>query len=370
MSLPNYQVVVVSPVDGTTQIIYDGTAIQNLRYSRVLDDVGKLALELDRDQDLTPLFPVDTLIEVQRTSPVTGQLQVEDTYLSRITTRLREGDIERFVVGGVSLNHLILRRVVDPDDDPAAVGGYSIKQGAADDVMRGYAREALGDLASADRQMNNVSVGAVASVGQLVGRRIRYENLLEVFQSLAEQGDVDFIFRRITGNTIQLQIAPIGTDKTYTTNYPFAPFVYLTPQRGNLTDPVLTLDRKDEANFVYALGQGPGEQRIVLPLQGDGVSDSPYNRIEFALDARTSERGDTLQLLTAARNALFDRRQQQEFSFTPTGSEPGNVYRQDWDLGDKVTAAWGDVRIDLRVREIEIQISAGGEDISCKLEPI
>lgn len=370
MPLPDYQVEVVNPFTGETIAIYDGTAIQSLRYSRVLNDVGKLALEFDRDIDLTPQFPVDTIIEVTRTSPITGQLQVEDTYLSRITTRLREGDVERFVIGAVSLNHLILRRLVDPTDDPAAVGGYSIKSGAADDVMRGYAREALGDLASAARQMTGVSVAPVGSVGLLVGRRIRYENLLTVFQSLCEQGNMDFTVRRVQTNVIRVDIAPIGTDRTYTTNYPFAPFVYLTPESGNLTAPQLTLDRKDETNFCYALGQGPGEQRIVLTLQGEGITDSPYNRVEFSIDSRISERGNALELLTSARNALFENRQQQEFSFNPTGNEPGCTYQQDWFLGDRVTAAWGDVRIDLRIREVEIQISERGEDIKATLEPI
>lgn len=370
MSLPDYQLTVRDPADGSVRIVLDGAAFDDCRYSRALNDVGVFAMTLPSDPDWPAIFTLDALVTVERTSPLTGLLQTEEDYLVRLTHRYREGDQERFVVGGLSLNHLLARRVVDPADDPLAAGGYSTKAGAADTILVAYADEQCGALASALRRFPNFSVAASAAVGAPAGRRLRYENLLEVFQDVCNQSNVDFLITRITGNALRLTVYPIGTDYTRSRNYPFAPFVELNPNRGNLSDPSLMYDRKKEQNYVYALGQGPGENRILSKLQGEGTLDSPYNRIEFTTDVRSAERGDSQTITTGARAALYEKQAVIEFTFKPTGTEPGATYRLDWDVGDKVTAVWDDQVIDLRVREVEITLDDSGETITPRLEPI
>lgn len=369
--LPDYQFVAIDPATGAVKQIYDGVALYDAIYNRPLDDIGALSMTLPGDNaDLDNIFSLDTMIEVLRTSPSTGHLQVEDTFLVRLTHRFREGNEARYVIGALSLNHLLKRRLIDPDDDPTAAGGYSTKAGLSDVVMRAYAREQIGDLASAVRQVPNFSVGGVLGIGSPVGKRARYDNLLSVMQELALQGNMDFIVRRITGNTLRLTIEPIGTDKTKTTNYPFTPFVMFNPARGNLENPSLLIDRKEEANVVYALGQGQGEFRITSIVQGYGVADSPYNRIEFSQDIRLAERGEPQQLLTGALNALKENQIKQEFTFEVSGSAPGATYRLDFDIGDLVTAAWEDTSIDLRIRDVEISLSQSGEKMSIVTETI
>lgn len=370
MALPDYQLVVRDPADGSVRIVLDGAAFEDCKYSRMLNDVGVFAMTLPSDPDWSSIFTLDALIDVERTSPINGQLQVEETYLTRLTHRFREGNQERFVVGGLSLNHLLTRRIVDPADDPLAAGGYSTKAGPADDVLVSYATEQCGSSASVERQFPNLSIAPSTSVGSPVGRRLRYENLLEVFQDIANQTNVDFIISRLSSNVLRLTVLPIGSNRTRTRNYPGAPFVELNPVRGNLSDPSLMFDRKKEQNYVYALGQGPGESRILQKLQGEGINDSPYNRIEFTTDVRSAERGDSTTLLTGARAALFDKQAQKEFTFKPTGAEPGNVYALDWNVGDVLTCVWDDELIDLRVREVEITLNSGGETITPRLEPV
>lgn len=368
--LPDYQFTIRNPVDGSVRVVLDGSAFDDVKYSRALNDVGIFAGTLPSDPDWPDVFTLDALIDVERTSPLTGFLQLEDTYLTRLTHRYREGDQERFVVGALSLNHLLARRIVDPADDPLAAGGYSTKAGPADDILVAYANEQCGASASAIRQFPNFSVAVSTSVGSTAGRRLRYENLLEVFQDVCNQSNVDFIVSRLSASNLRLTVLPIGTDKTRSRNYPLAPFVELNPNRGNLSDPSMLLDRKKEQNYVYALGQGPGENRILTKLQGEGNNDSPYNRIEFTADIRTAERGDSQTIITGARAALYDKNPKLEFTFKPTGAEPGNIYRLDWDVGDTVTCAWDDVALDLRVREVEITLDDSGETISPRLEPV
>lgn len=363
MTLPSFQVEVYHPTSGDLIHVFDARSFHELRYERLLNGIGKLVMVLPATPGLPELFPLDALIEVRRTSPSTGRLITEDTYFARMPHHFREGNDERFLIGGVSLNHLLARRVIDPADDPLAAGGFSTKSGAADSVLREYALEQCGASASTLRQFPDFAVATVSGTGLSVGRRLRYENLLDVFQEITEQSDVDFIISRTSGRATELTIATIGTDKTKESNYPFGPFVYLTPTRGNMANPSLLIDRREEKNFVYALAQGAGENRIVQQLQGNGVTDSPFNRIEFAEDVRTAERGNPLEILTQARKKLDDNQKKIEFTFELTGDQPGNTYRNDWDIGDKITAAWDGIEQDLRIRAVEITVNADGERI-------
>lgn len=367
--LADYQLVIINPVDGSVKSIFDGTALDDLKYSRELNEVGVLAATLPYSDALLDIFTLDALIEVQRTSPVTGALITEDTFLCRLTHHFREGNEEKFVIGGLSLNHLLARRVIDPTDDPAAAAGYSTKSGLADTILHDYANEQCGVAASAARQFPNFAVAPSGNIGTAAGRRLRYDNLLKVFQDVGNQAKMDFIIVRLTGNTLRLIISPIGTNKTRSRNYPFAPFVEFNPLRGNLSDPSLLVDRKTEQNYVYALAQGPGDSRTVTKVSGDGTGDSPYNRIEFTADVRNAERGDNTTIRTGAFAALYDKSPKNEFTFKPTGTEPGGVYRLDYDIGDIVTCTFANASFDLRIRAVEITLSHDNEELEITVLP-
>lgn len=374
MSLPNYQISVCDSFTGSVNAVYSAEAFDQLKFSRVLDDVGLLAMTIPYNDNLSSIFTLDSLIEVMRTSPVTGHLQIEDVYLTRLTHHFREGDEEKFIVGAFSLNHLLARRIIDPAADSGAAGGYSTKSGPADDVLVSYARQQCGDLClTAARQFPNFTIAASTSVGDAVGRRLRYDNLLKVFQDVCSQSGtilMDFLITRLSGNLLRLTVLPIGRDLRRSHNYPFAPFVEFNPLRGNLSDPSLVFDRKTEQNYVYALAQGPGESRIVTRVTGDGTFDSPYNRIEFTTDIRNAQRGDNTTVITSARTALFDKQPQKDFTFKPTGAEPGAQYRVDWDIGDLVTCTFGTDSFDLRIRSVDINLSPDGEEIAVTVSPI
>lgn len=374
MPLPSYQITITDPATGTTNAVFDGTALDDMRFSRVLDDVGLLAVTMPYSDDLFSIFTLDSLVEVQRTSLLTGKLQTEDVYLTRLTQHFRQGDEEKFIMGGFSLNHLLARRIIDPADDSGAAGGYSTKSGASDDVLVAYARQQCGDLClTPARQYPNFSIVPGSSLGNAVGRRLRYENLLATFQDVCKQNTLtlmDFQIVRVSGNLLRLTVAPIGSNKSRTRNYPFAPFVELNPLRGNLSDPSLLSDRKLEQNYVYALAQGPGESRIVTRVSGNGTGDSPYNRIEFTTDVRQAQRGDNTTVATSAGAALNDKQAKKEFTFKPTGTEPGGIYRLDYDLGDIVTCSFATESLDLRVRGAEITLSADNEDIAITVAPL
>lgn len=364
MALPTYQIAVLNPLSGAVSAIFDGTAIYDLRYSRALNDVGVLALTLPSTADIRAVFVLDAFIEVYR-ADVNGDLQREETYLCRLTHRFIDGDEERFVVGGVSLNHLLMRRIIDPADDSGATAdGRSAKTGTADQVISDYCNEQMGPGASIARRTPGLTITAMP-IGLSVAASLRFEYLFNQVQALALAGAVDFAIERTTGAQMELKIGMVGADKTYTTNAPLGkPWVGLSPRRGNLTQPSLLADRKKEGTFVYALGQGQGTDRIIYQAAGANLIDSPFNRIEFTDDLRNIDLADTLGLQTGAASALAEKALRHEFTYQPTGQEPGNIYHVDWDLGDAVTVNWDEFAVDLRVINIDISIDSGGETIT------
>lgn len=377
MSLPDYQIVFISCRTGLTQYVLDPSAVDDLRYSRVLNDVGSIALTLPATNPyaLTLIAQgldnvLDDFIEVYRTDPVNGGLQLEDTFMLRLLHRFAEGDNERIALGGYSLNHLLMRRLVDPTTDPTQAGGYSTKSSAyASSVMREYVVQQAGSGAGT-RAFPNFNVPVLGDFGTAIGRRLRYENLLDEMKAIALSNDCDFQVVRRSTNVLDCQIKNIGVDRRYSTNYGQAPYVILDPQRGNMNDPSILYDRKDEKNRMYAQGQGQGINRKVLIVSGAGVNDSPFNTIEFLEDVRSAEKADALTLYTQAKASLREGEPKKEFTFDVSAVEPGNMYRNDWDIGDKLTAQWGNFVLDLRMSSVEISISSAGETIKPKVTTI
>lgn len=363
MGLPDYQIAVISCTTGQTLRIFGMLEFYSLRYRRALNAVGVLVAVLPYAAALEALFAWDNFIEVYRTSPLTELLILEETYLVRSRQRFRADNEERLVVGGVSLNQLLMRRIVDPADDPAATAGYSVKSGVADTVMRAYVREQAADLASTARKTPGLTVSNVAGVGLPVNKSARYVNLFTVINDLSQGGGMDFQISRGTGAALVMDIERIGSVRTVA-NYPGGSWVGINPNRGNLSDPSLAIDRTDEHNYVYALGQGQGAARQLVKVASADATLTPFNRCEFVKDARNVEQTNVAGLTSAAYEALADQKVVTEFEFQPTGVEAGSIYRKNWDVGDSITAQWGDFQQDLRITGIEITLDDSGEDLT------
>ena len=367
-AMQSYQVTLRAAASGAVLKVYSGDNLQ-MKYSRILNDIGTLSLSLPKPSNWRTLFALDNFLEVERTHPVTGELQVEETYLVRETNPYRDGNDELIVVGGVALNHLIKRRVVNPADDPAQAGGYSTKAGRAEVVMRAYAREQMGDLASAARRTPGLTIPAGTGNGNTLGDRLNMENLFDKMQDFAHRSFVDFHLRRDYANQLVLDIAPMGVDRTKTTNAPGRPYLYFSPARNNLNSPSLDYDRREEATFCYVLGQGQGSARYVYPVSAVTVYDSIFNRIEFTADASNAKDNSPTTIVGAGQDALRDKRAVPSFGFQPNGIDPGTVYRADFDLGDYVTVGWDGFEVDERITAIEITLSEQDEQIAITVEP-
>lgn len=346
----------------------DRTAITNLRYERVLNSIGVFQLTLPLTDPTAELFAVmDRLVEVTR-FPTPATPTCEETFLTRFVKRfIDEQDQGWLVIGGFNLNHLLARRVIYPEDDPLVAGGYSTKSGEATAVIAELVDEQAGPSASAARQTENLYSVQALGGGLTVGGRWRYENLFEVLREVADSGGVDFWVERTTAANFRFSSGVYGDDLTKTTNFPGAPFVVFSPEMGTMVEAALMDDRRDEATYLYLLGQGPEEDRDVYAASSSYIGDTAYNRIEVAEDARTVEDGDATQYLTQATSLLNERLPRAEFSFELSPSAL-SAYRELWDLGDKVTVVFGDYEADYRVMAVEVELTADGERINPTVE--
>lgn len=363
MPLASYQVICIDPSTGLVIKILDAQAFHEMKYSRVYNGVGTLAITMPLTVVNSAMMNrVDMFMVVQRTSPVTNRLIDEETYLARRFQRYRQDNDERFSIGAVSLNHLLSRRIIDVADDPLAAGGYSTKSGAADAVLFEYASQQMGAGASPVRQFQGLTIAGAAGTFPSIGLRLRYDNLLKVFQDICKQKSMDFQITRTSGINMQLSIGQLTVNRTQAANFPVQQFVLLNPLRANLFNPSFTRDYTDEMNFVYMQGKGQGTNRALLKQSNaTSVSLSPFNRIEWAADSRNTEKGNTIGLITDAASALKEKQALTKFEFEPQATQPGNIYRLNWDVGDLVTATWDTDTADVRMTGVEISVSGSGD---------
>src|SRR5690606_4513345 len=111
-----YQVAFYEPT-GRLVYIHTLTAVDQLAYTRRLNGVGTFMMSLPRDLRQPVMLQKDALAQVYRSDPATGQMREDGTYFLRSAEHV-PGTYDGLVIGGVSVEHLLKRRVYNPDDDP------------------------------------------------------------------------------------------------------------------------------------------------------------------------------------------------------------------------------------------------------------
>jgi hypothetical protein len=365
MSLNNYDVIAINPLTGRTAAYLTAEQMVELRFSVKVNDIGALAITLEKNIDtFWEIFSIpDMLLDVRRNGVV------EATYLLTMRQLGAEGNQEFMVIGGMSLEQLISRRITDPTDDSIQPnGGFITKAGATDTILRALLREQLGDLASVARQMPGIVIADVAGTGTPRGLRTRYDELSQTILNVLRSSNIDVEVVRTNGSTIEFRLAPRGTDRTYSSNFP-NPFTALSPERGNLANPSYVEDWSDAITFIYVGGKGEGANRQILKLPNtSGINESPYGRREYFTDARESI--TVSDLLTVASSELNTRAKQTKFDFDIIGERGGSTYRIDYFLGDTITVYWKNFIQNVRVNSVEFNIKASGETLEVEVDNI
>ena len=379
MSQTQYEILILDAFTADVVKILSPTQLSEARFSRKVNQRGAFTIIFEgREQieEVFSLFQTDTFVEVYRptTKPV-ERLIKENTYITRMRHRyIDQSGTEIFIVGGFDLIDLLGTREINPADDSVQPnGGYVTKAGPADTVLRALIREQAGDLASNQRQIPGLAVSAVGGLGIPIGKRVRFENLLEVCQDIAAGSKMDFRIERGTGFSFDVIIAQEGTDKSYTTNRTTGRYTIFGVSRGNLDRPSYKIDESEEINYLYVQGPGEGANRTLLEVPNSfRVNISPLNRREKSYDARVSDVGESgaIQRLTEAREELVKRGPKIEFRLKLPANLGGITYHEDWELGDTVTVVWDDQQDDIRLIGIEFTLGVRGEDIDILIQRI
>lgn len=363
----SYQLQLIDP-GGAQLDLLSMDRVVALDYTRALNDIGTISFTLDESDDAAQYFGLtDMLVNVWRKNTPTGVFELDASYLIRFWSRLEDSEdtLEEFVVfGGVSLEHFLKRRVIVPEDDPVSAGGFVARQASGDTLMRDFVTyQCITPVVNLSRSISGLSAIPVTGGFAISFQRRSLDRLLDVLQEIAQKTMVDFEIA-YTGDTetetmaLEFRAAPIGTDRTKATNYPTAPFLLFDPRRGNMFAPVITVDRKDEATFIYVAGQGLEDERVVFPVSNaQTINDSIWNRIESVTDARNNEEGDLDGYLGAGIDALNDAKVNVNFEFQPDINAPSARYNVDFFLGDKVSAQYAGYTTDVRIAKVNISLS-------------
>lgn len=336
---------------------------ESLEWTQQVNGYGYLSVQFGAEQFDPRLFQIDHRLDLWRMD-VDGVSRLVGSYWARGLTRTTsETGVQSIVLRGVGRDQLLERRIIAA----AAGSAGASKSGAADDVIKAYVREAMGALASADRDWsaNGLTIAADLGAGPVVTKSASRRNLLTVLQEIsdasAEVGErVYFGLVWQTNTTMQFvtKMGLWGLDRRLTRT----PFSLL---RGTLTDAVLDYDARDEVTYVYAAGQGQGDDREVVEVQDAArLAATPWGRIEDLADARHGTSTDAVRDAGHAR--LAEKRPAERFDAVLQDA-PGARFGVDWALGDLVQAEYGPELFDCTIMAVQGR-AADGEQIAARLE--
>ena len=344
-------------------IVQDG-AFAALSYALKENEPGVLELTLPGSFDIS-LLPIDGLIDIYRTYGAGATTLEGNTawFIRKAQIVVDENDVKYIHVLAYTACELLARRIV------AYVSGsaYAEKTAVAwDDMMRALVRENFGALAlnTARNLAPYLTVQTDATLGAVSTRSMAWRVVLNVLQDIIdaarEQGEYGaFDVVETSPGIFQFQVFmdARGVDHSETSGSP----VVVSRGRHNLDSPQLTFNWEAEHNFIYATGQGQGEERIVKYAQDDArIGISPFNRREFNQDARQSKVDDSVQ--SEAYAALEEGRPKQEFTGKIIQTE-SSIYGVHWGWGDIVTAEFEGLTIDCHVEAVTVTVDATGTEI-------
>jgi len=349
------------------------TTWQELTWARRLNAVGAFTLKFAAGEFPRAWFALDNRVEVWR-RPAEGVLDLLLVGFCRYLEQGTQGNDAYVVLGGPDANDLLARRIIAY----AAGSAGASKSGYADNVAKAFVRENLGASAPVSglgvtRDMSSLgfTVAADLSAGYNVlykdaSRQEVLKTVQEICTASTNLGSrLYFDVVSPTPDTFEFRtfVGQRGVDHRYpTSNDP----VMLSAELGNLLNPVLVQDWRNEATYCYAAGQGEGALRLVVELQaGARILQSAWNTRETLFDGRNY--ADTGSLTVAGEGRLRELRPARKFSALMADTA-GFRFGRDVGLGDLVTAIYDGEQYDCEIAAAGATMSADGEKLTVRLE--
>ncbi len=365
-----YQVRLKSSAGNLLAIIDD---YRTITFSKIVNEIGSCTIDMWGGDSKVALFALDGQIEVWRRDvlySVDWYIEWEG-FLRKFRHELDERGDSKFSASAFTYNSLLKRRII------AYFSGVSqtVKDGAADDVMKSIVRENLGSDALEvngrllDGVMAGLSVAADTSEATNFTGQNSYKGVLEIVQEISKANSVDFdivgvgdglfefrTFYPTRGANLTTTGLSVSTGLNSSGNAP----VIFNPLLGNMAAPSYEEDRTDEKTVAIIAGQGTETDRNIVVAYSSAYTDSPLNQIETMSDSRNSEGNDDLD--SDGATALTEGQQKQVFEFEPVQT-PTAAYGNQYNWGDYVTAQFGNLSgVNKRVLSADISVEGNGAE--------
>lgn len=352
----------------------DSRRFRNLSYTKTLNatPVGECVITLPTKDSLSQSFQKHNLAEIYRRNSPGGILTKEATYLlTYYNPEEREGGESYTILKGQALEIMLDWREIRVEDDSTAKNGISTADGFGDAVMGHFVNfNCINPYLDIRRIIPGLSIAPTGNIGYYtVERRQDGPRVLEVIQGIAAKSKCDFRITRTTGLNWSFETGEFFNDQSKSANYPAGKYIMLSPERGNVRNPNLIVDTAKEVTAVLVYGSGPEESRVrVLALDNQALFESPLNWIERSISA--NENADDYDALNGAGQGEIQRAKNESYTFTfdIDLNNPHLRYNLDWQLGDKVTAGWGDFEKDLRISLVKVSVNSE-ENIEVEVSP-
>lgn len=339
----------------------------SLAYTRVLNSIGRLTLVMPSDFNIR-IAKIDRKIEVWR-KPSTGVQSFENAFfIRRPLTRTRADGVTNFRLHAPDLTELLSRRIIAY----TAGSSQAEKSDFADDMMKEIVEENLGASAVAARDYTDagLTIAGEVGLGPSLEKSFSRRNVLDTIKDLSDAAreagtevyfDVVQVQPAIGANNAVLEfrtyIDQRGQDRRVGIG---GEPIQIGLEFGNLEFPDFEEDYSEEVNFVYAGGQGEGEDRLIQTASDDPrINISLWNRREIFRDARHQQ--NPASVLDTAESRLIQGRPKQRFSGELI-SIPGSEYGKDWGFGDRITVIYEGRQMEAMIRAVSVSLDQTGDE--------
>ena len=349
--------------DGTRLKVLDTVA--SFEYTLAVNTYGHFVVNLPFGFDKN-LLRYDHRIYFWR-KPEGGAMSLDFEGLIRIPSEWADERQKLFrAIEGYSLEYLIEGRLIAASTASTAAN----KVDNADDLLKAFVRDHLGANAVAARQISSTyfSVASDLALGPTIYRGASYEFLLDTLRGICDSS-------RGAGTELFFRIAPTTDSSNEVKSFEFRTYtgqpgadrtsdvangLIFGMEYGNLRNPKLVQDATEEANVMYALGQGLEDIRLVQTAEDTARSGrSIFGRREGKVEANNEPDPNAVQDLADAE--LVNRRPKDHFTGDLVSTER-TLYGRDWKHGDKVTVTFAGRQFDALVQAVTVAVDGNGNE--------
>jgi hypothetical protein len=334
------------------------------QYTRVAGDVGVLSIPLPMlgkvYENTNPDFRIHLYYQ-----PYGGSLKLEIVaFLDRFDYSTAAGGLNQINLGGSDLNILLKNKIIA---NPAGSTGATFSGGYTTNQMTLLARRTIGGSTTGNRDLTDYGIvvpgtGADIDLGPAIEKSAAWKNALvtlQDMQSFSKDAGQEIFFGIVpkseTIGEFRTAVNQWGADRTYSSNNP----IVFSEEYGNLSNPVLSYDYVSEKNYIYAGGQGKGDDRIVGEAEDSAATGrSPFSRKEKFINVTT------LTTANAVEDAAEIHVQRHRKRIVLRGDIISNSiteYGKDWNMGDRITIFYQGKQIDAIVRAVLVKLDNTGK---------